>query len=149
MDWKDRPFVRKGLLAFSVICFSPLVSQVFLGSLNFYNNLRSQKIEDPLEMRLVLEEELCKQHVPPQKKVDFIWDIYTKGKSGIVKSGTNQYIIIFRKGSNTSAVAQHEIYHLTDGHCDKKSYGALINKFRYWLINEPQATLYTTTGIRL
>ncbi|MEK6825264.1 MAG: hypothetical protein AABY00_00590 [Nanoarchaeota archaeon] len=149
MKWTKRQVINKGLLLFSLTCFSPLASQLVLGIVNTYTQRCGQKIEGPLEMKVMFERERAKQNISPDKKIGFIWDIQTPGKSGTMRVAHNNYIVLFRKGSNNSAVVEHEFYHISDGHCDKRSYGSFLNNLRYWLVNEPQATLYTATGIRL
>lgn len=64
------------------------------------------------------------------------------------KTGANEYSIYLTTKGHNRDVLRHELYHIADGHCER-SMEKPINKIIYFFWEEPQAKIYTLTGLKL
>jgi len=61
-------------------------------------------------------------------------------------NGINNYLIVIHPTQNKRSVVKHELYHIADGLCDTDS--AFLGRLRY-LLSEPKACIYASTGMKL
>jgi len=126
----------------------PIFSSTLLNSLS----PKGENIRDKIHLEKLLKQE--KKKLGIENKNINAYFCNTIETSGARKINENSYEIFLAKDQRAFNVLRHELYHVADGHCDK-GYELFNNgrKFektiRYLLINEPKASIYGATGLKL
>ena len=113
----------------------------FLMGTSSLSTLFSQKIKNQSGLELILQRERKKLDIPDKIYINVNWGAKSAKAR---KIGENEYEIDLKKEYQNVSILKHELYHIKDGHLDHKT--SLI---RYLFYEEPQATLYQVTGIKL
>lgn len=127
---------------------------------NFLSNELSdrygQKIKDRAHLEILVNQE--KEKLGFKNKNIEVYFIPFINTSIATKLNKNDYRIFLSSKQRTIETLRHEFYHIFDGHCDEgyelykngKTFGKkLKNDIKYNYIYEPQAVVYSLTGIKL
>ena len=108
------------------------------------SELTSPKINNQINLKKILEKEKKQAGIKEDKIIYVTISKNEKEVSQAIKISEKEYeIFLFNDGRNLGTL-RHELYHIADGHCDKP-----YNSLKYFFIQEPKATIYQLTGIKL
>ena len=126
--------LRNTLASFGLYCLmlagTQGISELFSSKINNQNLEQILKIE---KRRVGLNEDRI-IYVRISKNED--------ETSAAQKLNENKYQIVLSPNPSLNTL-RHELYHISDGHCDKP-----YNLLKYLFIQEPQATIYSITGLK-
>lgn len=108
--------------------------------------LPSRPIRSISELEKVIQEERIKLGIGEDENIGIC---FSDQKPYARRIGENFYEVNLGLPKNLDLkVVKHELFHIAAGHADKNP-NRLSEFFKYFLIYEPKATIYQTTGIRL
>ncbi len=120
-----------------------IYSLALAGSQGIHQEL-SPKIENQVSLKKILEKERKQAGIKEDEIIHVTISKNEKESSYSIKISEKEYeIFLFNYGRNLG-VLRHELYHIADGHCDKP-----YNFLKYFFIQEPKATIYQITGLKL
>ena len=94
-----------------------------------------------------LEEQLLIERERLGMDKNIVINAHIGNKSFTTKTGSNQYELGLGDDANLSTL-RHELYHIYDGHCDTGNLTSIKGRLHYLFLEEPQATIYQTTGLK-
>jgi len=115
----------------------------------------SKSLENQSELEIVLEQERKKLDIDDSTKIRARISENQDEDANAQRMNSNYYKITLSPKYHTISTLKHELYHIADGHCDNlgkipnSRAGRLKKIFKYLYIYEPQAVLYSMTGIKL
>lgn len=150
---KYKTFFRKSI--YSIL----IANAVLVGGvdtiLNGVHQAVSERITNQSELETMVEVERKKAGILEGVKIN----ASLGDQSCSEKIDEDSYRLSLNKDGihNSLATLRHELYHIARGHCDSlyppssrdSSLKRLRNAVKYLLINEPQAIIYSATGIKL
>jgi hypothetical protein len=132
--------LRGAVIAGTVYFFSLVLGEA-------YNNILSKPIRDQMDLESKLIQERKKLgYKIKENEVIRARKAHDKELTQ-VKKNIIGYEIILSENYFTEAGLKHELYHIADGHLEKRTDGFLA-KARYFFWNEPQAAIYQITGLK-
>ncbi len=155
---KIKNIIRKGTIGacITTLCMG---GSVFLGELvgRICERTTSPKIRSQLELEEVMKVEREKLNIPESVLIRGIYDPqenkgpeYTgfpgageKHRAYCWKVQKDFYkIVLIGKLHPSVSTVKHELYHIKDGHCEERDGSKVMNRLRYWFIEEPKAHFY-------
>lgn len=136
---------------FKKILLPPLILGGYFYLLSLGNIIsvqdNSSKITSQKQLEQLIKQERSKIDSTNNSKIE---GFLVKDKS-IVRRSTkisdNSYTIKLNKNYANLPILRHELYHILDGHFEKNK--NFPKDIKYFFIDEPQATIYSTTGLKL
>lgn len=103
----------------------------------------SQRINNQSQLEQILNIERKRAGIKNEMIINISMSNNKEDISEAEKIGEKYYQITLSPRSSNLSTLRHELYHITDGHCDET-----YNDFKYFFWNEPQATIYQITGLK-
>ncbi|MEK6817681.1 MAG: hypothetical protein AABX80_02660 [Nanoarchaeota archaeon] len=96
-----------------------------------------------INLEQILNEERKRAGINDTTKINVQLSNEEEEVSYAQKINNGEYKIVLPKISANKNVLRHELYHIADGHCDEE-----FTNLKYFFIHEPQATIYSITGLK-
>ena len=151
---KKMDYIQKFLHCADVIIlgvFSYVVIPISLQHIasNLATPIKNQKqLEQILQIekkKLGIKDKYIDVQFGPEKNYEAADTSYSR------KIWNNKYKIVIHQTQRNEAILRHEVYHIADGHLDSieevnSDFGKTLD---YFLLHEPQASLYGSLGLKL
>ncbi len=135
---KTASYIKKALVVKATLLTT--YTSLLLGS-QLVSRHFSPSINTQSQLEFILEEEKEKAGIPKTTKVSA--NIENERLVYSHKEGDKKYKVVLAKENSQLVLLRHELYHIADGHCDQPYYF-----LRYFFWEEPQATIYSITGLK-
>ena len=116
-----------------------------LFAIDLITDFTSKRIETQKELEKIVHEEALNLNMNTDK-IKCELKEKTTGSSAYGEKLEYHHLFVGGLLANRKIV-KHELYHIYDKHCNHET--KLKEELNYWLIEEPQAIIYSLTGIKL
>ena len=123
---------------------STILYSLTLVTVNAYSSSTAPGFRDRKQLNQLFEQE-CKKLKIEDKNIKI--SLTDKELRAYTRRVGNEYTIVMHPQISSEVVLKHELYHIADGHLEE-NYG-FFEPLVYWFYKEPQATIYSITGLEL